>query len=265
MKVLVLNPDVNLINDVAKNLEKALKAQKIEAKLKSVSQDISDGKFRDSEEYKPGLLIVFDNKLLGYAIKASESKEFKNIPVISVMSLNLKQTIASNKNATGVAYEIPPFLLIDSFNRFLKKRIDKVAVIYREGLFDWYIEEAKKQLEYSKVTLIAEAIPKDTNANDVEKLLASAFKRFKKEKADAFWLITDNAIINQATMKNLKELTNNLRMPFLCGVKNLVTKEFDLCTFSSLPDDEVVVEQSLEQTLAIVDKNQLHTILKWSI
>lgn len=253
-QVLVLHSDIKELNQVAGSIKEQLSAEfKVQQHKFSdkVEQAEFDGVIKKSN---PDLLILFDNTLLNMGARYNKSNN-KKIPLISIMSLNLKEAVKSEANATGVAYEVPPFLLVTSFNKIIESKAQKIGVIYRKELFDWYIKEAKDQLKYEKIEVIDVAIDTSGDADNIGDKIKSTLATFKKDKIDAFWLVSDNAIINQKTMSILRDYSNKSRVPLLCGVKKLAEHELNLCSFAVTPDNDTMIEQSIDQALSILKDN----------
>lgn len=252
-KALVLFPDVELIRDVAKETATALQEEFI-VKTKTAKLDVSQEDFNKLiNEDKPNVLVVFDNPFLRRALEFNERAE-KKLPIISLMALSLKEALKGKKDATGVAYETPPFLLLSTFNEILEKRVKSVGVIYRETKFKSYIQEAEQQLNYAKIKLIKIPIKESLESENIEIAdIEKAFNLALEKKIESLWIVTDNAIINQKTKGLLTSFSHKFRKPILCGVKKLASKDFNLCSYSISPSEEAIVSQSAAQAFSIID------------
>ena len=206
---------------------------------------------------KPALVILMDNVAVNFGKKlAKESdKSLANIPTISAMGLNLKDQLKGQATMSGVAYEVPAFTILTNFRNLLAdKRLINVLTIYRDDEFANMMTDAQKQLDREGINLIG------VDASHVKGSQLNSFlnrhlsETYHGAKIDAILVMTDNILMNKSTFAPIwLKKARTLKVPFLCGVKNLAISKINFCSYASFPDHNELGDQVSQQVFAILE------------
>ncbi len=258
--ILIARRSHDIVEQFADSLQKKL------SKNYSLSQFIyeQDNSKAEQELYesilkeKPKAMLLLDNKAVSMAKHLYDSHpELMQTPSVATLGLNLKNLIDSQKYPmAGVAYEVSGFSLVTQYRYLFEQPVDNVLVLYRsKNSLQSLIEDARKQLERERISLIAVDIDKLSSAGtDLTDVISSQLKEDHQGKAiQAVWVFSDNGLLKPEFFKQAWELkAQKLPIPFLCTIEELL-KQFQFCTFAVYPNHEDLAVQTSDMLRSILE------------
>ncbi len=149
------------------------------------------------------------------------------------------------------------FLRMNDLEAISKRDFRKIGVLYRQG-FSPFVRESgkylgKENLEITGICLDCDGREK-TGPGNVLKRLQIGMDSLAELKAEVVWMLSDNALLNETTLKNFW-LTRfkDYRLPLVVPVPNLAGLEVDLGMFSVCPDYRQLGAQSAQQIIQVFE------------
>ena len=201
---------------------------------------------------KPSFLLLLDNKALNFTKSLVKEKHsaIKAMAGVATMSINLKHELKESTKVCGVSYEPPALRIVTQFQLKTKKKVNKLFVVYRESIFKEIVKEASIQLKREGIELISSPISDSFSSAQLEKTIKSGL-----DKADAFWVLTDNIVINRSNFESVwLKLARKSNKPFLCSVKGFAREDLDFCTFSTYPNPEELAIQTVSILRELIEE-----------
>ena len=207
---------------------------------------------------KPEFMLLMDNGPVKHALTLSEKvgDPFAGLKAVASFALNLRKQLMGHATIAGIAYEVPALTIMTQFRFLIGQPLKNVLAIYRKSEFEATVQEAREQLSAENINLIAlDAESKGKGKEAVEGFLEDNLQEIVHgTRIDAVWVITDNALINQATLAGIwLKRAKTFKVPFLCGVEPFVARSLDFCTFAAAPNTIDLAEQMVEMTQSILE------------
>lgn len=183
----------------------------------------------------PKAVVLIDNRAIKlYSSYQKQNPEAPTPPCIALAALFIDRFIGDIKNATGIRYEIPAVTSIVGMRALLATPVKKVGVIYRTWMAGMIIENSR----YAKaegVELVAAELP--DKSDDMVGKIKEALKSLLDRKVDAIWILSDNELLNGATVGGAWQPgLEEAKVPVIVGVKSLVASKMKLGSFAVVPD-----------------------------
>lgn len=118
--------------------------------------------------------------------------EIEDIPIISVMTLDLKRMVPEGRAVTGVDMTLPPAKQLDEL-RLVLPEAKRVGVIYSQSETGHMVEEAESAASSKGLILVSRPVKKPQDA-------ISAIDDLGDE-IDVLWLLPDITILNYEVVK----------------------------------------------------------------
>jgi len=133
-------------------------------------------------EDHPQLILAIGDAAL------KEARKARQIPVVALMTLGIRDTKGAVANLTGVEMFAPPEKYIALFQEMKAKRIGVICNPDRSG---WYLRLAQKRAQDAGITLVTREVkePRET----IQQLASLA------GKVDTLWMLPDSTAITRET------------------------------------------------------------------
>lgn len=204
---------------------------------------------------QPHLIILMDNKAVGFAQRLNSELK-KPVPCLALMGINFASSLKGDKNIAAIAYESPGYSLVTQFRYNVDKKVQKVAVIYRDSVFRERVELAARELAREGVELQPVNVESEgTTEEEIGQVLNTKVKDILQDSGhyDAAWIILDSVILSPGLMaKNWIPQAQNARIPILVEVESLVAKEINFGTFAVTPNLADMGNQAAQMVEAIL-------------
>lgn len=208
----------------------------------------------------PTTLALFDNKFLDNAIRYNRAQPAvkDRLRGVALLGLNLPAMLANNEDFTGIAYEVPGYILIRRFRALVNRPVRNVLVYYRASIFSERIAQTREQLAAEGITLHAKDVEvHGENQEDIEKFLAANLANDSRntQSYDVFWVMLDSYLINQKTFGEYwQPAAKRARIPFITETDQLAQADFDFATYAVSPDLLSMAAQASQMIQAIAEQ-----------
>lgn len=158
---------------------------------------------RIAREDRPTLILAMGDAALAAARKV------RTIPVIALMSLDLRRLQAAQPNLTGIDMFVAP----ESYCNLLRQmKARRVGVLYNPARNGWYLRQARQAAEKAGITLVAREVsePRETLA----KLASLA------GKVDALWMLPDITAVTRETAEAYFHFSQQQAVPVVSFAAN---------------------------------------------
>ncbi len=135
---------------------------------------------------KPGLILAIGMSAL------NRVKDIKNIPVVSVMTLNPESTASGRGNISGVSMNIDPAKQFSVLREVLPG-VKKIGVLYDPAQTGGFVKDAELSSASAGFRLIRKEM---RSSKDVPSVLKNM-----KGKIDALWMIPDLTVVTPETVE----------------------------------------------------------------
>ncbi|MFH1861113.1 MAG: ABC transporter substrate-binding protein [bacterium] len=161
-----------------------------------------NGDKKNIQRIIPEILSKKTDLIVAIGTEAAEgcSGNTKGIPTIFTMVLN---PYILKLNMSGVAMDISARMQVQSLRKILPKA-KKIGVIYNPRVSSSLISAAKKE----NILLIASPISSESQ-------VMPALKNMISQQIDAFWLVPDPIVANQAISRYIMETTLKANVPVM--------------------------------------------------
>jgi putative ABC transport system substrate-binding protein len=204
----------------------------------------------------PACVVLMNNSTVALFRQYKESLGAKPAPpAVVVMASFLERTRATLPKSTGIAYEVPGVTAFRSLRAVILAPVRKVGVVYRPG-FKEYIDKQKELAATEQIELVAVEVAKDISASDLKDVIVAL-----APKVDALWMLNDNGLIRDGRFLDdswraaLQKVTTeqNLKLPLIVGLPNLVDPVSPLGTIAVVPDHETLGLQTANLIFDVAD------------
>lgn len=158
---------------------------------------------RIAREDRPTLILAMGDAALAAARKV------RTIPVIALMSLDLRRLQAAQPNLTGIDMFVAP----ESYCNLLRQmKARRVGVLYNPARNGWYLRQARQAAEKAGITLVAREVsePRET----LTKLASLA------GKVDALWMLPDITAVTRETAEAYFHFSQQQAVPVVSFAAN---------------------------------------------
>jgi hypothetical protein len=206
----------------------------------------------------PACVVLMNNLTVNLFKKYQEGLGAKQAPpAVVVMVSFLERLRATLPRSTGIAYEVPGVTAFRSLRAIIATPVRKVGVVYRPG-FKEYIDKQKELAATEQIELVAVEVAKEVSAADLKSALVALAE---KNKVDVLWMLNDNGLIRdgrflddswRAAMQAVA-VDQNLKLPLVVGLPNLVDPVSPLGTIAVVPDHETLGLQTANLIFDVAD------------
>ena len=158
---------------------------------------------------KPRLIFA-----IGTSAAQVVSQRIRDVPIVYSMVLNPAKQELLGSNACGISLDVSPREQLALFTK-IKPATRRIAVIYNPAASDNVVEEAAAFARTAGFTLVAKKA-------DTMKDGLVALKELDNEALDAFLMILDPVIANDASFKLLVAFSLKRRIPLIVPADPLV-------------------------------------------
>lgn len=158
---------------------------------------------RIAREDRPTLILAMGDAALAAARKV------RTIPVIALMSLDLRRLQVAQPNLTGIDMFVAP----ESYCNLLRQmKARRVGVLYNPARNGWYLRQARQAAEKAGITLVAREVsePRET----LTKLASLA------GKVDALWMLPDITAVTRETAEAYFHFSQQQAVPVVSFAAN---------------------------------------------
>ncbi len=251
---LVLRADGEAFAQVVSGLRSDL-GDELQLTEKIVSKNTpSDDIEEFMEESKPKVVVLIGNSAINVYSKYQKSTGDRSFPpAVALAALYVDKLVGKMKNATGIRYEIPAVTSLVNIRSLLSQDIKKVGVVYRQWMQDFFDENAS-YARSEKIELIGYKLP--NRDDNMAGKLKSGLKTLLDKNVDAFWIINDNALLNQqAFIKAWLPVLASSDKPVIVGVKSLVASKLNFGSYAIVPDHYALGIQAASMIFDIMDED----------
>ncbi len=211
--------------------------------------------------FDPKGLVLMDSKAIGLVKEVQkESVQYQLLPKFVLMTLKVEDAIHDLKNAAGIKFEVPAYTIFTNLHIVSKKDFNKVGVFYRES-FTGFFEESKKFLAKEKINLVGECLDCGLNGKitpvAINGGLRTGMVRLASQKVDVIWMLADNVLVNDGTLKGFW-LTQfkNYGLPLVVPLPNLASLDLNLGMFGVWPDYRQLGMQAAQQVIQVFESGE---------
>lgn len=206
------------------------------------------------EKVSPVCLVLMNNFSLAL-FQQYQTRAGNRIvpPAVVLMTSFLEETASRVKNVTGIAYEVPGVTSFVHLRSVIKTPVNRVGVLYRPA-FKRFVERQKVLAARENFTLVALQVAADISADDLALALRLMVER---SKVDAVWMLNDNGLIRDANYlaDSWRAALQDMKVPLLVGVPNLVDPAEPLGTLAVVPDHEALGLQAANLLFDLADSD----------
>ncbi len=244
-KITVISQDKKKFNIFTEKF-KSYGNDKYNIEVKNIERDYPQEQYdKYLKTTNPDLVVLVDNVSLELHKKFNQDN--KMIKGVSVLSLSVSNSLEDSKGIMGIRYEVPLFSIISSFNFVFKKKIKKIACIFRNSFSGDQIELAKKHLSLTGVKL--DFFDVDSSGQEItENGLSSIIDKIKKDKKyDAIWVTLDAKLFTQKLFSNFwLPISKNVKIPFITNESFFASKEINFATLAVSPNIYDLSDQAFQ-------------------
>jgi putative tryptophan/tyrosine transport system substrate-binding protein len=135
-------------------------------------------------EDRPRLILAVGDAAL------TATRTVRQIPVVSVLSLGIRNQKATHPNLSGIDMFAQPERYITLFQTM---KIRRVGVIYNPAKCGWYLQQARQAAEQAGIKLVTREV---SAARDTLAQLSSL-----AGKVDALWMLPDTTAVSRETVE----------------------------------------------------------------
>ncbi|MBN1602888.1 MAG: hypothetical protein JW915_14870 [Chitinispirillaceae bacterium] len=193
----------------------------------------------------PNAVVIAGNQPLKLYRKYTTEvrKKIIQIPVISILAQDTKNTISVFDNAVGITFETPIITSLVSFRAVIKKPMKHVGLVYRKS----FEESVIKHTAYcKKEKIVLSGVLLGNKPEEYKKEISDALHMLvKKNKIQALWLPNDTIILNPDLFTEVwLPFAANSRIPVIVGIESLVNPDLKFGTFAVIPEPRATGEQA---------------------
>ena len=206
------------------------------------------------EKSTPVCLVLMNNTTLALFQKYQARLGGRATPpAVVLMTSFLEEASSRLKRITGIAYEVPAVTGFINLRMVITSRIDRVGVIFRPAL-GRFVERQKALAVREGIEIVPMAVPADASAEQLRSALRTLGAR---GKVDALWLLNDNALIRDGAFiaATWRPVLQDINLPLLVGVPNLVDPAEPFGTLSVVPDHESLGLQAANLIFDLADND----------
>ena len=165
-----------------------------------ISESRGEDVIKKVHEIRPNLVVAIGRDAL------SRAREIKNIPVLYLMVLTPPDTLAGERNITGVRMNISQESQLRMFLKVLP-HIKRVGLLYNPDNTGNLVQSAREAARKVSIDLVAKEIHR---AGEAPASLVDM-----KGKIDAFWMLPDISVITPETTEFLLLFSLQNKVPIL--------------------------------------------------
>lgn len=204
------------------------------------------------ERSRPSCVVLMNNATVGlyqrYQKAQSSRRPFPAAVIVVASFVNVLK--AGLENATGIAYEVPIPTMFVNLSSMLAGRIDRVGVVYREGLGE-FIQYHRDLAAREQVELVAMQVPAQPTALEI----TSALRALETRKVNALWILNDNRLLkNGEFLENVwRPSVAKMKIPVVMGIPTLISSELGVGTFAIVPDEAALGAQTADLIASLAE------------
>ena len=221
----------------------------------------SDSLQRVISNFQPQGLVLMDTKAIGLAKEAQkESVQYQLLPKFVLMTLRAEDAIRDLKNSAGIKFEVPAYTIFTNLHIISKRDFHRVGVFYRES-FTGFFQESKKFLAKEKIDLVGECLNCGLNEKAapvaVYEGLRAGMVKMASQKVDVIWMLADNALVNDGTLKGFwLAQFKSYGVPLVVPLPNLASLDLNLGMFGVWPDYRQLGMQAAQQVIQVFESGE---------
>ncbi|MCP4150966.1 MAG: hypothetical protein GY757_24680 [bacterium] len=244
------------VKGILDEIEDELMVQEMIIDRRFTVQQLAKSVSEKMKFYAPKVVILMDNNAIG-AFKYYQDKLPAGaviIPSISLMGVNVEDTIKELKNAYGISYDIPLYTALVHLRAIKSIRVKKTGIIHRNVLND-FVEKNRLYLKDEGIELCNIRLP--NHGIDFKKVLRKKLKELlADEKVDSIWIPNDNVLLDSRIIEDVWiPLLKKYKVPVIVGLEYFVSPKLDFGTFAVLPDHIELGTQAAGIVFELKDNN----------
>ena len=149
-------------------------------------------------EDRPGMVLAMGDSALAAA------RKIRQIPIVAVMSLAIRDRRNALPNLAGIDMFAPPEKYLELFREMHKHYI---GVLYDPAKSGWYLRRAQQMAPRYGITLVVRETPEPRDTLD--KLISL------KGQVDAIWMLPDTTAVTRATAEAYFVFSQEERVPVI--------------------------------------------------
>jgi putative ABC transport system substrate-binding protein len=201
----------------------------------------------------PVCLVLMNNSTLNLFQKFQSQPGARTIPpAVVLMTSFLEEARSRVKHVTGIAYEVPGVTAFINLRMVLTKPINRIGVVFRPPSAR-FVGRQKALAAREHIELVPIAVPVDVSADG----LRTALRTLSDSKVDAVWMLNDNGLIRNGAFvaETWRTVLNDLKLPLVVGVPNLVDPAEPVGTLAAVPDHEALGLQAANLIFDLADND----------
>lgn len=211
--------------------------------------------------FAPQGLVLMDSKAI-VLVKGMQGGgvEIASLPKFVLMTLKADGAVKGLENVAGIKFEVPAYTIFTHLRIISQQDFKKVGVFYRQN-FSAFIEESKKLLAKEKMELVGECLDCGTQgripSGTITKKLKESMAEFVNQKAEVLWMLADNTLVNEATLKEFwLTVSKQYGVPVVVPLPNLASLEMNLGMFGVWPDYQQLGVQAAQQVIQVFESGE---------
>lgn len=209
---------------------------------------------------RPSIFVLLDNKAVNLArLLYQKYPKTRRTFAVAAMGLNFQHILKGNQDIGGVAFEVPAFTIVTQFQIAVGRKLKRVLTLYRGSQFKKYISDAKRQLAGEGVELLAIDVElAGKNEAQIEKFITKYLvTQIGKKKINSVLIVADNQLLKPNLLeKYWLPRAKAFQVPFLCGVRELVSEDLEFCSFAAYPNQSDISQQVVDILLRILEDGE---------
>jgi hypothetical protein len=193
------------------------------------------------------VLVAMDNDHIAVAQGAANAR----LPLVALMGLNLKQTLAGQVHACGIAYETPIWSLVTGFAARTGATPKRVLVPYRASVHAAAIADATRQLARQGVALVPLDLEDKAQGPAAQAAWLARNLAGAATDADAVVVPADNVLVDARSLPAWLTAAHRSGRPFLGTVARFVDERRGFCAFAAEVDHERLGAQAADLVLQL--------------
>ena len=193
------------------------------------------------------VLVAMDNAHIAVASAVAD----EHLPVVALMGLNLRQSLAGRANLCGVAYEAPIWSLVTGFAARTGAMPRRVLAPHRGSVHAAEVADAARQLARQGITLVPLDIETEADGPAAQAAWLARNLAARAETADAVVVPADNTLVDVRSLPAWLAAARRSHRPFLGSVAAFIDERHGFCAYAALVDHERLGAQAAELVLQL--------------
>lgn len=193
------------------------------------------------------VLVAMDNAHIAVA----ESVASERLPLVALMGLNLKQALAGQAHACGIAYEPPVWSLVTGFAARTGATPKRVLVPFRGSVHGAVMADATRQLARQGITVVPLDLEEQALGPAAQAAWLARNLAGRAESCDAVVVPADNVLVDQRSLPTWLGAAQRSTRPFLGPVARFVDERRGFCAYAAEVDHDRLGAQAAELVLQL--------------